>query len=474
MMGHLTRRAGHALAAVFVAAILALGFAAPIEPAAAAASYLVDNVKMTVSGTPGTGTITLGSAVTGAMSASTAGVPNGSQVSYYISDGGSNWEIGQGTYSTTGPTLTRGALWSSAGANTAISLDSSALVSLTLLAEDIPQAIASSVPTYASGFVNKFRNGTFDIWQLGTSGLATSTSAPGNYTADGFQVQQTGAVGSCQRAAIGLSGLPLYGLECNGATSNTDTKITAKIGSFIAAPLAGQTVTVQVRYTQDSGAAVTPKVSSAYASAQDNFSTVTGDLGSTPLSSCASGVWCIEAYTFNVSANATNGYEIVFDCNVALTAAQECSIAAADIRVTPNLTAGAIPSNPPTPEMRPVWLELPFDLAYFETSYPLGIAPGTASETATARSNVALNTTDFYDLGETVFKTKKQCANPTITFYNPSTGAPGSFWDLSSSSSVGAASTRFVTSDGFNAYSTTATLTAVNITQYHWTASCVL
>ena len=38
MMGHLTRRAGHALAAVFVAAILALGFAAPIEPAAAAAS----------------------------------------------------------------------------------------------------------------------------------------------------------------------------------------------------------------------------------------------------------------------------------------------------------------------------------------------------------------------------------------------------------------------------------------------------
>jgi len=123
------RRHALSLAIVAFAAISAL-------PCAAAQSYLADNVRMSVSGAPGTGSITLGSAVAGAQSASTAGVPNGAQVSYFITDGGSNWEIGHGTYSTTGPTLTRGALWSSAGANTAISLDSSAIVELTVLAED--------------------------------------------------------------------------------------------------------------------------------------------------------------------------------------------------------------------------------------------------------------------------------------------------------------------------------------------------
>jgi hypothetical protein len=56
---------------------------------------------------PGTGAVTLLGAVTGYQAFST-GVGNGNTTYYCIADQtGANWEVGLGTYSTTGPTLTR-------------------------------------------------------------------------------------------------------------------------------------------------------------------------------------------------------------------------------------------------------------------------------------------------------------------------------------------------------------------------------
>ena len=90
---------------------------------------------MTVSGTPGTGTITLGSASSGFQSFAAAGVANGDKVSYVIEDG-VNWEVGQGTYTSSGTTLSRGAI-SSSNSNNAINASSSATVFLSVLAADI-------------------------------------------------------------------------------------------------------------------------------------------------------------------------------------------------------------------------------------------------------------------------------------------------------------------------------------------------
>jgi len=94
-----------------------------------------DMAQMTVTGTPGTGTITLNAAVSGYQTFAAAGVPNGATVSYGITDG-TNWEVGRGTYTTSGTTLTRGPIFSS-NSNAAISATSAATIRVTLLAEDL-------------------------------------------------------------------------------------------------------------------------------------------------------------------------------------------------------------------------------------------------------------------------------------------------------------------------------------------------
>ncbi len=105
-----------------------------------ALAFLHDMAEMTVSGTPGSGTITLGSAVTGYQTFANAGVVDGELVSYSIRDG-ANWEVGQGTYTASGTTLARGAIYSS-NSNAAISATSAAVVWIAVLAEDLGKTYA--------------------------------------------------------------------------------------------------------------------------------------------------------------------------------------------------------------------------------------------------------------------------------------------------------------------------------------------
>ena len=103
-------------------------------------AFLHDMAEMTVTGTPGTGTITLGSAVTGYQTFANAGVVDGELVSYSIRDG-ANWEVGQGTYTASGTTLARGAIYSS-NSNSAISATSAAVVWIAALAEEFGKTYA--------------------------------------------------------------------------------------------------------------------------------------------------------------------------------------------------------------------------------------------------------------------------------------------------------------------------------------------
>src|SRR6185369_17874589 len=92
------------------------------------------NLARMSTATTGTGTITLGSAVSGYLTFAQAGVANGATVSYGILDG-SNSECGTGTYTTAGTTLTR-TVTNSTNSNSAISLSGSAVVFITPIAAD--------------------------------------------------------------------------------------------------------------------------------------------------------------------------------------------------------------------------------------------------------------------------------------------------------------------------------------------------
>lgn len=95
---------------------------------------LVNRAKMTTA-TTGTGTITLGSAVDGYQTFAAASVADGDTVHYVIEQGNS-WEIGSGVYTASGTTLTR-TVSESSNAGSAITLDGTAQVFLTVLADDL-------------------------------------------------------------------------------------------------------------------------------------------------------------------------------------------------------------------------------------------------------------------------------------------------------------------------------------------------
>lgn len=111
---------------------------------------LGNRVKMTVSGTPGTGTITLGSAVAGYNSFGSA-LSTNDTCPYVIEDDGDSWEIGVGTYTSSGTTFARTTVVaSSAGGTTKISATSNAIVYLAPLASDLTQDTQSLINTIIS------------------------------------------------------------------------------------------------------------------------------------------------------------------------------------------------------------------------------------------------------------------------------------------------------------------------------------
>lgn len=103
--------------------------------------------------TTGTGTMTLGSAKAGYMTPAEAGVADADTVSYVIEDG-TNFEIGLGTYTTSGTTLSRDTVTASKISGTAgttkLTLSGTATVYLTPLSADL--LFANRTATITKGF----------------------------------------------------------------------------------------------------------------------------------------------------------------------------------------------------------------------------------------------------------------------------------------------------------------------------------
>jgi hypothetical protein len=126
------------------------------------ALVVFDRVQETTA-TTGTGTITLGGAVAGYQSFAVIG--NGNTTFYCITNG-SQWEVGVGTYSTTGPTLARTTIYSNSNGNTSpITLVGASNVFVTYPA-------GRSVNLDASGNVTALGTVSSGVWQGTTIGVA--------------------------------------------------------------------------------------------------------------------------------------------------------------------------------------------------------------------------------------------------------------------------------------------------------------
>lgn len=110
---------------------------------------LVNRAKMSTA-TTGTGTITLGSAESGYQSFADAGVSDADVVRYVIEDG-DNWEIGTGTYTSSGTTLSR-TVSESNNSDAAINLSGSAVVFVGAAAKDVGDDDAVSVAIAGSTY----------------------------------------------------------------------------------------------------------------------------------------------------------------------------------------------------------------------------------------------------------------------------------------------------------------------------------
>jgi len=125
---------------------------------------LLDRAKVT-STTAGTGTLTITGTSSGFQSL--AGVGNGNTTYYSIFDvSTSDWEVGIGTYSTTGPTLSRDTVLSSSNAGSLVPFSSNAKeVFITLPASKALPSIGTSIPSNPA---------QADLWwnsEIGTFGV---------------------------------------------------------------------------------------------------------------------------------------------------------------------------------------------------------------------------------------------------------------------------------------------------------------
>jgi hypothetical protein len=217
------------------------------------ALVLADRVKETAI-SPGTGAVTLLGATLGFQSFAVVG--NGNTTLYTIADqGGNKWEVGIGTYSSTGPTLARTTVLSSSNSNT--------LVDFNAGVQDVFVTYPSSKSVYldASNNVNALGTISSGTWNGsiigttygGTNGSASPTAgavAYGNGSAYAFtSVGMTNQVlisnGSSAPSWADLSsvGVSTFSAGTTGLTPSTGTSGAVTLGGTLATTNGGTGLT---------------------------------------------------------------------------------------------------------------------------------------------------------------------------------------------------------------------------------------
>ena len=318
------------------------------------ALIVADRVQET-STTTGTGDFTLGGAVTGFQTFSSV-LATADTTYYTIADqGGANWEVGLGTF-TSPSTLARATILSSSNAGSAVNFtagtknvfitypanrsvlsNSSGVVPVaaggtaasTLTLNNVllgngtsavqfvapgtgGNVLTSNGTTWSSTAAsptngyrrNRIINGAMQVDQR-NGGAAQTVTTAGAYNLDRWAISPVGASVTAQRVA-GSSGYQ-YALQITGAAGVTSFVLVQRIESANIADLVNQNVTLTA--TISNSLLTTVTWTAYYANAVDNFGSVT---------SIATGTFTVTSTatqytaTFNLGANAANGVAIHF------------------------------------------------------------------------------------------------------------------------------------------------------------------
>jgi hypothetical protein len=175
--------------------------------------------------TTGTGTITLGSAVAGFQTFADAGVANAETVRYTIEDG-TAFEIGTGTYTSSGTTLSRTLIESSTGS--LLNLSGSAIVYVTAAAQDLQSDTANTASTLvARDASGDFSAGTITADLSGnatTSSSTTGNAATATALATGRTISLTGDVTGTSGSFDGTGNVSIAAtIAANSVALGTDT-----------------------------------------------------------------------------------------------------------------------------------------------------------------------------------------------------------------------------------------------------------
>ena len=186
------------------------------------ALVLADRVQETTT-TTGTGSVTLLGAVTGYQSFAVVG--NTNTTFYCIADqGGANWEVGIGTYSTTGPTLARTTVLASSNSGSLVNFTAGVKTVFVTYPSEKSVNLDSSGNVSALGTVASGTwNGTAIVTTYGGTGLTS-------YTAGDLPYYSTGT--TLSKLGIGTNG---YILTSNGTapTWTANTAATADQAYFL-------------------------------------------------------------------------------------------------------------------------------------------------------------------------------------------------------------------------------------------------
>lgn len=168
------------------------------------ALVLADRVQETTT-TTGTGTVTLAGATTGYQSFAVIG--NGNTTFYTIADqGGANWEVGIGTYTSSGTTLSRDTVLASSNGGALVNFTAGTKTAFVTYPSE------KSVNLNAAGNVSALGNVTSGTWQA--TAVTTTYGGTGltSYTAGDLIFYGTGT--TLSKLGIGTNG---YILTSNGS-----------------------------------------------------------------------------------------------------------------------------------------------------------------------------------------------------------------------------------------------------------------